>query len=102
MKADAKPSHAHPSTLTLLAAFGSIYFIWGSTYLAIRFAIDSIRPFLMAGARFLVAGVILYAYARWRGAAKPTAAHWRSTSIIGALLLLGGNGGVVWVGHDRR
>jgi drug/metabolite transporter (DMT)-like permease len=77
------------------AAFAAIYIIWGSTYLAIRFAIETIPPFLMGGVRFLTAGAILYAFARARGAAPPSRAHWRPAIIIGGMLLLGGNGGVI-------
>ena len=79
-----------------LLAFAAVYVVWGSTYLAIRFAVDSLPPFLMAGARFLVAGALLYAWARVRGAARPTAAHWRAAAVVGALLFVGGNGGVTW------
>lgn len=77
-------------------AFAAIYLIWGSTYLAIRYAVETLPPFLMAGARFTLAGVLLYAWARWRGAQRPTAAQWRSSAIMGGLLLLGGNGLVSW------
>lgn len=80
----------------LASAFAAIYIIWGSTYLAIRWAIETLPPFLMAGTRFLVAGVLLYLWARWRGAAGPAPVHWKSAAIIGGLLLLGGNGGVSW------
>lgn len=80
----------------LIAAFAAVYILWGSTYLAIRFAIETLPPWLMAGARFLVAGGILYAVARARGAARPTLANWGAAVLIGALLLLGGNGAVVW------
>ncbi|MBI2845063.1 MAG: EamA family transporter [Chloroflexi bacterium] len=80
----------------IAAALASIYFIWGSTYLAIRFAIETIPPFLMAGTRFILAGVLLYPWARWRGSAPPQPAHWKSALIISGLLLLGGNGGVSW------
>ena len=80
----------------LIAALAAVYVIWGSTYLAIRFAVETLPPFLMAGIRFLVSGGALYAWARYRGAAKPDMLHWRSAFIIGTLLLLGGNGGVVW------
>lgn len=83
-----------PSRIGILAAFASIYLIWGSTYLAILFAIRSIPPLLMAGARFLVAGAILYAGARLSGAARTTPMEWRIALIVGACLLLGGNGGV--------
>src|SRR5688572_13947250 len=86
----------HPRQMGIVAAFAAVYVIWGSTYLAIRVAIETLPPFLMAGARFTVAGVILYAWARLRGAAPPTRIHWRNTAIIGGLLLLGGNGAVVW------
>ncbi len=77
-------------------AFAAIYLIWGSTYLAIRFAVETLPPFLMAGVRFALAGAILYLWARLRGEERPTAAHWRATAILGGLLLLGGNGLVSW------
>src|SRR5438309_7630695 len=84
--------------LTLLfriaLAFLSIYTIWGSTYLAIRFAIETFPPFLMAAVRFLIAGGVLYTWMRLRGAPRPTRANWKAAAIIGGLLLLGGNGGV--------
>jgi drug/metabolite transporter (DMT)-like permease len=88
----------HPPTrLALFVAFAIVYLVWGSTYLAIRFAIETLPPFLMAGARFLVAGSALYAWSRLvGGAARPTAAHWRATAVLGVLLLLAGNGLVVW------
>jgi len=85
-----------PSRWKIAAAFAAIYIIWGSTYLGIRFAIETIPPFLMAGVRFLLAGAMLYGWARVRGAPRPLRVHWRSAAIIGALLLLGGNGGVTW------
>jgi drug/metabolite transporter (DMT)-like permease len=82
--------------LRVAIALGAVYLIWGSTYLAIRFAIETIPPFLMAGARYLTAGVLLYGWSRLRGAPRPSLAQWRPAAIIGALLLLAGNGGVVW------
>ena len=85
-----------PKQWKLILAFASVYVIWGSTYLAIRFAIETIPPFFMAGVRFLIAGGLLYGWARLRGAARPERIHWKSATIIGALLLLGGNGGVTW------
>jgi drug/metabolite transporter (DMT)-like permease len=74
----------------------SIYLIWGSTYLAIRFAIETIPPFLMASSRFLVPGLLLYIWRRVAGDPRPSRIQWRSTIIIGLLLLVGGNGGVTW------
>lgn len=83
-----------PHRFAILAAFAGVYLIWGSTYLAILFAIRSIPPLLMAGTRFLCAGAILYFLARLTGAARATAVEWRTATIVGACLLLGGNGGV--------
>jgi drug/metabolite transporter (DMT)-like permease len=80
----------------LMAAFAAVYLIWGSTYLAIRFAIETIPPFSMAGVRFLIAGLALYGWVRTRGVARPEAIHWRTALIVGGLLLAGANGGVVW------
>ena len=80
----------------MIAAFAAVYLIWGSTYLGIRFAIETMPPHLMAAARFLVAGAILYAWSRWRGAPRPTKRNWGAATVVGGLLLLGGNGAVVW------
>lgn len=85
-----------PSRGMIYLAFASLYLIWGSTYLAIRIGIETLPPFFMAGCRFLISGSLLYFWARKRGAPSPTAIQWRSTFIVGAFLLLGGNGGVVW------
>ena len=84
------------SRFKILAAFAAVYIIWGSTYLAIRLAVESIPPFFMAGSRFVLAGGGLYAWLRVRGAAKPTLSQWKSTTVVGAMLLLIGNGGVSW------
>jgi len=85
---------AEPKKVWIFVAFAALYLIWGSTYLGIRFAIETIPPFLMAGTRFLLAGVIMFAIARLQGISKSTWANWRTSLIIGACLLLGGNGGV--------
>lgn len=77
-------------------AFGLVYVLWGSTYLAIHLAIETIPPFLMAGTRFLVAGGVLYGVARLAGAPKPAKGEWGPASIVGLFLLLGGNGLVVF------
>ena len=87
------PSPA-PRKLALLVAFAALYVIWGSTYLGIRLAIETIPPFLMAGARFLCAGVIMYAIALAQGGPRSSFAQWRSALVIGACLLFGGNGAV--------
>jgi drug/metabolite transporter (DMT)-like permease len=96
----AKPYSSVPTSpvprARVVVAFAAVYLIWGSTYLAIRFAIETLPPFLMAGSRFVVAGLLLYAYARSRGLPRPTLIQWRSAAIVGGLLLVGGNGGVVW------
>src|SRR5262245_46843550 len=85
-----------PARWALVAAFTAVYVIWGSTYLAIRIALETLPPFYMAGFCFLTAGALLYGWARLRGAGKPDFGHWRSAALVGALLFLGGNGGVVW------
>src|SRR5213592_3935938 len=83
-----------PTKLWIIIALAALYLIWGSTYLGIRFAIETIPPFLMAGARFLIAGMIMYAIAWSQGITKSSWANWRTSLIIGACLLLAGNGGV--------
>ena len=85
-----------PSRTNVMAAFAAVYIVWGSTYLAIRYAVSSIPPFLMGGSRFVLAGALLYGWARMRGAPKPTRAQWRAALITGVLLLVGGNGAVIW------
>ena len=82
--------------LKLILAFAAVYLIWGSTYLGIRIGIESIPPFLMAGARFVVAGALLYIWTRMRGEPPPTRVHWKSAAIIGLMLLLVGNGALSW------
>ena len=89
-------ARSHASRAQILAAFASIYLVWGSTYLAIRYAVETIPPFLMGGIRFVVSGALLYVWARYRGANAPTRIHWRNAVIAGGFLLLGGNGAVVW------
>ena len=88
------PSPSRP--WAIWPALLAVYVIWGSTYLAIRFAVETLPPFLMAGVRFLLAGAVLYTWRRARGDARPTAPEWRSAAIVGGFLLVGGNGAVVW------
>ncbi|MGQ0815436.1 MAG: EamA family transporter [Gemmatimonadota bacterium] len=87
---------ASPSKAKLIAAFAAIYVIWGSTYLAIKFAIETMPPFAMAAARFLIAGALLYMWARVRSNVRAQRVHWLHAIGLGALLLCGGNGAVVW------
>ncbi len=84
------------SAMAIALALAAVYVIWGSTYLAMRLAMVTLPPFTMAAVRHSIAGVILYLFARARGAARPRLAHWGPAAIIGALLLLAGNGGVAW------
>ena len=87
-----------PGTKIILA-FSSVYIIWGSTYLAIRFAIETIPTFLMGGVRFLVAGFMVYLFLRLRGREKPSMNEWRTESIVGLLLLAMANGSVIMAEH---
>lgn len=80
----------------LVAGFAALYFLWGSTYLGIKFAVETIPPFLMAGGRFVLAGGVLYSILRLRGRAAPSMGQWRAGALTGALLLVGGNGLVTW------
>jgi drug/metabolite transporter (DMT)-like permease len=73
-----------------------VYLIWGSTYLAIRYAVETIPPFLMAGTRFLTAGLIFFAWRRLAGDPRPTLKQWSSAAVIGLLLLVGGNAMLSW------
>ena len=87
------------STTKLIGAFASVYFIWGSTYLAMRYAIQTLPGFLMASTRFLISGGILFAWAWWRGARPYKDQAWREASITAFLLFLLGNGTVVLAVH---
>ncbi len=84
-----------PPLWRLVLAFALVYLIWGSTYLAIRFAIETVPPLLMAGLRYVIAGGVLYVWARLRGEPNPRARELLPVAVIGAALFLGGNGGVV-------
>jgi drug/metabolite transporter (DMT)-like permease len=89
-------STKQPERWQIISAFLAIYLIWGSTYIAIRFALESFPVFFMASTRFLVAGLLLYAWARARGAARPDFAHWKQAAFIGSLLLVIGNSGIAF------
>ena len=90
------PGSPPPSKLAVLAAFAAIYLVWGSTYLGIRFAVETIPPFSMVGLRFLSAGALLFAWTTVRGAGWPRWVQWRSALIVGFLLLVTGNGLLAW------
>jgi len=84
------------SGLAIWTGLIAIYIVWGSTYLAILFVVETMPPFLAAGFRFLIAGAVLYAFRRLRGDQAPRKVEWRSAAIVGLFLLVGGNGGVMW------
>lgn len=90
------PTDHRSARTALILAFATIYLVWGSTYLGIRIAVETMPPFLMAAVRFLLAGGLLFAFLKLRGAAWPTRRQWLANTIIGTFLLLGGNGLVVW------
>jgi drug/metabolite transporter (DMT)-like permease len=85
-----------PSRATLLVAYATLYVVWGSTYLAIRIAVRSWTPFMLAATRFAIAGGGLYAVLRLRGAPAPSRRAWVAATIVGGLMLAGGNGTVCW------
>jgi drug/metabolite transporter (DMT)-like permease len=89
-------SEYRASLPAIWSALIAVYLIWGSTYLAIRYAVETMPPFLMAGVRFIISGGFLYALRRFGGDPAPKALEWRSATIIGIFLLVGGNGSVVW------
>lgn len=85
-----------PSRTALIFGFAAIYLIWGSTYLGIKIAVETLPPFLMASGRFLLAGLLLAGWIAFKHGFKATPRQWFDNAIIGALLLLGGNGMVSW------
>ncbi len=92
MNRSSSSTPAAPSTSLVITAFAAVYLMWGSTYLAIRFAIETLPPLLMGGVRFFVAGAILYVAARGITGIRPTLRHWRDAAIVGCFLVVGGNG----------
>lgn len=89
------PIVARPSPL-VIACLAATWFVWGSTYLAIKFALVSFPPFFQMGTRFVVAGTVLLCWAVWGGQKLPTLAQWRNAAIVGALMLCGGMGGTAF------
>jgi drug/metabolite transporter (DMT)-like permease len=89
------PAFARRSPAAVALALATVYVVWGSTYLAIRVTDRTMPPLLMSSVRFLIAGTALYVFAS-RGRARPTLREWGAAAIVGAALLLVGNGGVAW------
>ncbi len=85
----------HRKSLSIGVALLAVYIVWGSTYLGIKIAIETFPPFLMAGIRFVIAGALLYGFVVYKEKKRPRLIEWRDTTVIGVLLLLGGNGLVV-------
>ena len=88
--------NTHASRTLIVAGFAAVYAIWGSTYLAIRVAVESLPPFLAGAARFIVAGLTLMAVLKMRGVPALNGQQWKHAAVTGALLLVGGNGLVMW------
>ncbi len=84
--------YAAPSALAVALALGSVYLVWGSTYLAIRVGLEGYPPFLMGSLRFLAASAVFYGFLRWRGHAAPTRAQWKNAAVMGLFMLVMGNG----------
>jgi drug/metabolite transporter (DMT)-like permease len=82
--------------IRITVAMLAIYLVWGSTYLAIRYAVETIPPFIMAGTRYLIPGILLLVWRRLAGDPAPTRRQWIAGAIVGLFLLLGGNGLVSW------
>ena len=85
-----------PPAWQVLLAFGIIYFVWGSTFLAIRVGVREVPPFLLAGMRFLLAGIVLYAWMRAKGAASPTARQWAAAALLSVLIFVLDYGFLFW------
>ena len=88
--------HRPASRTRIVLAFAAVYVLWGSTFLGIKIGIETLPPFLMAGLRHSIAGVLLFAWVRLSGTPAPERRHWLPAAAVGALLLLGGNGLVSW------
>src|SRR5579864_5165337 len=89
-----------PRTWKVVLAFAIIYFVWGSTYLAIRIGVREVPPFLLAGIRFLLAGLVLYGWMRAKGTRSPTIREWAAASVLAVLIFVLDYGLVFWA--ERR
>lgn len=92
MNAAAEKQHA----LMIILSFAAIYFIWGSTYLGNQIALESFPPFVLGGIRFVLSGLLLFAWCRYKGVPLPTLASWKAAAITGTLLIVTGTGTVIW------
>ena len=93
---DASGSVPRPSTARVVAAFVAVYVLWGSTYLGIRFSMETLPPFFTQGVRYFAAGVVMWIWARRSGSARPTRREWGGGAVSGVLLFVCGTGAVVW------
>jgi drug/metabolite transporter (DMT)-like permease len=91
-----KLSTSNKKLFYIIITLVSVYIFWGGTYLGMKVAIETIPPFIMAGVRFLIAGAVLYFISRLMGVKRPNKKEWKGAGIVGALLLLGGNGVIAW------
>src|SRR3954462_8813295 len=92
MAESSQTNPASASKVKIVAAFLTIYLIWGTTFLGIRIAVETIPPFMMAGLRFFLAGGIMLPILLARGGRFPSPLHWRSAAVVGGLMLVGGIG----------
>src|ERR1700739_958301 len=88
LESSAMKADTHRATWKTVLAFAIIYIVWGSTFLAIRVGVREVPPFLLAGIRFLVAGLVLYGWTIARGERSPTARQWTSVSVIAILIFV--------------
>src|SRR5580658_4814514 len=87
---------AHSARWKTLVAFAIIYFVWGSTFLAIRIGVEEVPPFLLASMRFVAAGLVLYLWMLLKGERNPTAKEWGSVTLVAALIFACAYGLVFW------
>src|SRR5579864_180516 len=84
------------SSRNIVIAFAMVYLFWGSTYIAVRYGVETVPPLMLVGFRQLIAGIVLYPVARFHSNEKPTVRQWLSAALIGGLLIIGGNGSIAW------
>src|SRR5947209_20558854 len=89
-------TEARPATWKILLAFAMIYFVWGSTFLAIRVGVHEVPPFLLAAMRFFTAGLVMYAWLRLKGTPAPNFREWAAASLLGAIIFVVDYGCLFW------